>query len=268
MAKTYACDELIICEKQPSWLVNNNDRLLDEDIKQIILFFVVFSPCQQYCTQGRTLQFYGWKEKPWSTNKYLKSKLDSAAFSDKRRWFICVDEIPKMVDAVRKTNLEEGFYQHRDAERVAFFKSEDSEYMSLFYHIRCALAHGRFALFEEDTSKDVVIIMENGVNKGKGFQVKARMVLRKSTLIKWMDIIKQGPAESEKTYYKEVYEALLENKKLRIKDMARMYDETEYVIQKAIKKLKQWNVVSYQNHGSNSWWEVNVFNAETFFKKL
>lgn len=140
--------------------------------------------------------------------------------------------------------------------------------MSLFHHIRCALAHGRIAMFEEQGTEDIVFVMENGSDSGADFQVKARMVLRKSTLLKWIDIITKGPQEPEKTYYKEVYEALLSNKKLRIKDLVSMFEESEYAINKAIAFLKQWNVISYQNHGKNGWWEVNVSNANLCFDQL
>ena len=67
------------------------------------------------------------------------------------------------------------------------------------------LAHGRIAMFEEQGTEDIVFVMENGIDSGADFQVKARMVLRKSTLLKWIDIITKGPQEPEKTYYKEVY---------------------------------------------------------------
>lgn len=267
--KKLSREEQVISPKHPKWLDTIvADRHCDNDLYKIILFFVIFSPCPKYCTQGRTLQFYNWKDKPWSTNKYLKDKLDSGVFSDKKKHFQCADQIPKLVDAVRKADLGDDFYLHREIERVAFTSTESSEYMSLFHHIRCALAHGRIAMFEDQGTADVIFVMENGIDSGADFQVKARMVLRKSTLLKWIDIITKGPQEPEKTYYKEVYEALLSNKKLRIKDLVSMFEESEYAINKAIAFLKQWNVISYQNHGKNGWWEVNVSNANLCFDQL
>ena len=265
--KKLSPEEQVISSKHPEWLdAFVADCHFDNDLYKIILFFVIFSPCPKYCTQGRTLQFYKWKDKPWSTNKYLKDKLDSGVFSDKKKYFQCADHIIDLVDAVRKADLEEDFYLHREIERVAFFNLEKNEYMSLFHHIRCALAHGRIAMFEEQDTDDMIFVMENGSDSGVVFQVKARMVLRKSTLIKWIDIITNGPQEPENTYFKEVYEALLKNKKLRIKDLTCMFEESEYAINKAISFLKQRNIISYQNHGKNSWWEVNVSNADLCFE--
>ena len=69
------------------------------------------------------------------------------------------------------------------------------------------LAHGRIAMFEEQGTEDIVFVMENGIDSGADFQVKARMVLRKSTLLKWIDIITKGPQEPEKTYYHQQWPA-------------------------------------------------------------
>jgi hypothetical protein len=149
-------DEMIITSKHPEWLDTLvADRHCNDKLYKIILFFVIFSPCSKYCTQGRTLQFYNWKEKPWSTNRYLKSRLDDGVFTDRRNYFRCAEKISSLLEDFRKTDLGDNFYLHRAVERVAFTKVESSEYMSLFYHIRCALAHGRIAMFEDAATKDM-----------------------------------------------------------------------------------------------------------------
>ncbi len=154
-------DEMIITSKHPEWLDTLvADRHCNDKLYKIILFFVIFSPCSKYCTQGRTLQFYNWKEKPWSTNRYLKSRLDDGVFTDRRNYFRCAEKISSLIEDFRKTDLGDNFYLHRAVERVAFTKVESSEYMSLFYHIRCALAHGRIAMFEDAATKDKPIYDE------------------------------------------------------------------------------------------------------------
>lgn len=260
-------DEMIITSKHPEWLDTLvADRHCNDKLYKIILFFVIFSPCSKYCTQGRTLQFYNWKEKPWSTNRYLKSRLDDGVFTDRRNYFRCAEKISSLIEDFRKTDLGDNFYLHRAVERVAFTKVESSEYMSLFYHIRCALAHGRIAMFEDAATKDIVFVMENGIENGAGFWVKARMILREITLLRWIDIITAGPKEGEKDYHYEIYEALLNNKKLRKKDLVVMFNESEYAINKAIDSLKKAEILAYQNHGKNSWWEINITNAQAYFK--
>lgn len=190
-------EQMVLTPKQPQWLDKTiPDRFCDEGLYKIMLFFVLFSPCERYCTQGRTLQFYDWKDKPWTPSKYLKDKLDSDVFIDKKKYFRAAPKIEDLVEAVCTAKLEGDFYLNREIERVAFVNSERNEYMSLFYHIRCALAHGRIAIYEDD-AEDVWYVMENGSKKGSEFQVKARMVLRRSTLLRWIDIITAGPQELE-----------------------------------------------------------------------
>lgn len=107
-------EELVISPKHPKWLdtfVANSH--FDNNLYKIILFFVIFSPCPKYCTQGRTLQFYNWNDKPWSTNKYLKDKLDDGVFTNKRNYFRCVDNTSIFSAALRKANLDGDFYLHR-----------------------------------------------------------------------------------------------------------------------------------------------------------
>lgn len=267
--KKLSKEEMVISPKHPEWLDTiTPNRCYDENLYKVILFFVLFSPCPKYCTQGRTLQFYHWNEKPWSTNRYLKNKLDAGVFTDKKKYFRCVDNASTFSAALRKANLDGGFYLHREIERVAFTKVESSEYMSLFHHIRCALAHGRIAIFEDAETKDIVFVMENGVESGTGFHVKARIILRESTLLRWIDIITAGPQEDEKNYHYEIYKAFLDNKKIRKKDLVTMFNESEYAINRAIDFLKKANILSYQNHGKNSWWEVNITNAQRYFESI
>jgi hypothetical protein len=63
--------------------------------------------------------------------------------------------------------------------------------MAVFYHIRNALAHGRLAMYKY--GKDIIFVLEDGIKSGDRFQVRSRMVLKKSTLLKWIDILESGP---------------------------------------------------------------------------
>lgn len=261
-------ENLILTQKHPIWLdtkISNN--AFDEDLFQIILFYVFYSPCPKYSTQGRTLQYYNWSDKPWKTNRYLKDKLNGNLFGEKRKYFRAASQISKLPEAFQKAELEECFYAQREKERVAFLNCESSEYMSLFHHIRCALAHGRIAMYEDSKNHDIIFVMENGCEKGKDFQVKARMVLRKSTLLRWRKIITDGPQEPENDYRREVFQALLENNHLSRKDLISMFRESEYVIDKTLAYLKKSHLIVYQNHGKNSWWDVYADNAKKCFTK-
>lgn len=69
-------ENFVMTEKHPTWLA---DHPIIEQERSVFLqlteFFVFYSPLPRLSAQGKTLQFYGWKEKPWSTNRYLKDLL-------------------------------------------------------------------------------------------------------------------------------------------------------------------------------------------------
>lgn len=261
-------DNLVLTQKHPAWLdAEISNSAFNEDLFQIILFYVIYSPCPKYSTQGRTLQYYKWNDKPWKTNRYLKDKLNGDLFRGKNKYFRAVSQISQLAESFRKSELEKCFYSHRETERVAFLNCENNEYISLFHHIRCALAHGRIAMYEDAENHDIIFVMENGCEKGKDFLVKARMVLRKSTLLRWIKIITDGPQEPEKDYRREVFQALLKKNHLRRKDLISMFQESEYVINKALEYLRKSHLIVYQNHGKNSWWDVYTGNVEKYFAK-
>lgn len=77
------------------------------------------------------------------------------------------------------------------------FKGRYNEFLSICYHIRNSFAHGRLAMYDYENGKDIVFVLEDGVKKNGEFQVRSRMVLKKSTLLKWMNILKAGKFSSE-----------------------------------------------------------------------
>ena len=101
----------------------------------------------------------------------------------------------------KKLNLDEYFYENVDDQRMAFVKvnskGNTSKYMSLFYHIRNALAHGRFA-FKTDTLERFVFIFEDGTvtSDGKEFDLTARGVIRLNSLVLAINTIQKGPGKT------------------------------------------------------------------------
>lgn len=94
-----------------------------------------------------------------------------------------------MKDTFQRANMKRGFHKQRKIERIAIYKPKRyNEFLSICYHIRNALAHGRLAMFPE-AGGDVVFVLEDGVKKPDKFQVRSRMILKKSTLLRWIEII-------------------------------------------------------------------------------
>ena len=63
----------------------------------------------------------------------------------------------------------------------------------MFYAIRCAFAHGSFAIHKYKNQTYYVL-----ENKDNGV-LKARMVLKEETLIKWIEIVETLPKAKTKT---------------------------------------------------------------------
>lgn len=200
MSESAKDNQRVFTELHPKWLDDEVEKeCFDEDFRRIILFYVFFSPCAKYSTQGRTLKYYGWKEKPWTPNQYLKEKLSKNIFGEKEKNFRHAQRLEKFKKDLAELSLEDDFYQNLETERVAMMSigGEGAAYMNLFAHIRCALAHGRVAVYKDKQSSDYFLAMENGKGKKGKFQVRARMVLRKKTLLNWIDIIQTGPDKEE-----------------------------------------------------------------------
>lgn len=180
----------------PSWIKSEKvEKLSSSGLEKILLFFVVFCPCEKYATQQRTLSYHGWKAKPWSPSGYLKDTLDNAAMGLflKNRRMVSWREFKQTWNS---SELGEKQWYSKGIELAICSKVEDSIYMTIFYHIRCALAHGRFMITRRNGEN--FFAFENGVTKDKRFYVKAWIVLKEATLLEWIKIIERGPNRSMK----------------------------------------------------------------------
>lgn len=65
---------------------------------------------------------------------------------------------------------------------------ESNKHLDLLHHIRNSFAHGRFTAKKIPRKDDYMILMED-VNETCGCcKVTARIAIKKSTLLKWIDI--------------------------------------------------------------------------------
>ncbi len=238
-------------ELHPAWL----DTLVpeqyeDQGLFDIILFFVFHSPCVGQSARCIPLSQYGWKEKPWYSPKYLKKPLDDIIFGNKTKVFIASTR-KDFCAAISGQDFGENYYNHRDDTRIAVVDTCQNEYMSLFYHIRNSLAHGRIAMYEAHNS-DIVFVMEDGAEiKGTNqFEVTARILIPKSTLIKLINFLKNPPPLSD--YSEDILTAISQGKCTKHEVMEELnIDETTWDI--TIHKLKSIGSVRYDK---NKWIKV------------
>lgn len=248
--------------KDPSW-INSKDteKHGTESLANIMLFYVVFCPCKQYATQKRTLEYYKWKRKPWTSNRYLKAELNQVAtksFQNQRKmteWYNVKNELDGL------SRADEHWFGSR-SEFAVYSNVETSDYMSLFYHIRCALAHGRFLIMDHSGHK--FYAFENGIIKGKRFFVKARIVLKEETLLGWIRIITNGPQKNEIVDSFAVIEAMNNNPSVTEQQLIKLLQISEMDLREIINELKFSVDLVYErsSFGKPGIWKFNMQKYE------
>ncbi len=187
---------VVYSQRNPQWLERiAPDRFNDVDLFRIVVFFVFHSPCASQSSMSISLSEYGW-DKPWKKPYYLNKQLRQAAsnydllFSSKG--------YNEMETALEKADLKESFPSDFSRERICAVDNQKNQFMSVFYHIRNAFAHGRLNMVDVDG--DCVFILEDVQpnKKEEKLKVSARMIIKKSTLLRWIDIIEGGRTEYQK----------------------------------------------------------------------
>ncbi|MEE1126083.1 MAG: hypothetical protein U0L18_09160 [Acutalibacteraceae bacterium] len=183
----------IITEFNPPWLeFIPPERFNNHDLYRIVTFFVFHSPCAQLSAMSHSLIDYGW-DSPWRKPQYLQKKLKNA--STNPDLIFSSQTIDDMRQALSNSNLLDDFPLNIEVERIAIYNNKKNQFMSIFYHLRNAFAHGRLNMFPLENEKDDYIFAFEDVKIGKTKKVTARMILRKSTLLKWINIIEKGYQE-------------------------------------------------------------------------
>ncbi len=183
----------ILTEQNPKW-INwiAPDSFNDKDLFRIVIFFVFHSPCENLSSMRKSLLEYGWTS-PWKKPYYLNKQLRQV--TSNYDLLFSVKSYDEMDTALEKADLKEMFPSDFSHERICIYDKEKNQFLSVFYHIRNAFAHCRLNMVEVD--RECVFILEDVVPNKKNNQLKvsARMILRKSTLIKWIDLIENGECE-------------------------------------------------------------------------
>lgn len=199
---------------KPGW-VNSNlpDKFYkDTDYLKIIGFFVIHAFRPNRSSKGKTLKDYKWPKHVWkntaevglkdvllySADLHLKNNtvdaVTRAPISDET--IVSVQKLDEMNQACNRAGLQGNFTRTRDVNRIAVYNSEGNIMLSIFDHIRNSFAHGRFAIYG-----DGMIALESGKivydreKKKQMFEIRARMLLRKETLMQWISIIEAGSLE-------------------------------------------------------------------------
>lgn len=180
--------------ESPEWLKEKQiTRKELEILKEILPFYVINTLQEGISYRGIGVTEYGWPDNIWNTGVLKEQLFHSANLTLNYNLFM-VERLEDMSNTCSQAHLDSNFYQYRDQERiVVYVDSRSNLVLSIFKHIRNSLAHGRFVLYP--VGDDFIFVMESVDHSRKDLVVKARMVLRASTLIRWMEIIRKGPED-------------------------------------------------------------------------
>ena len=110
---------------------------------------------------------------------------------------VSCQKLDEMSATCQKAGVQHDFTRTREKNRIAVYNSEGNIFLSVFDHIRNAFAHGRFTIYD-----DGMIAMESGKNvydrerQKNMLDVRARMLLKKETLLSWIVIIEAGELDA------------------------------------------------------------------------
>lgn len=231
--------------------------LEDSNWMRIVHFFLIESPCPGQSNRKNN-EIDKWAPAPWVGIRSLKTSLNQAIFSRRDVDVMLAVRSKKELEGIcKKLNLDEYFYENVDDQRMAFVKvnskGNTSKYMSLFYHIRNALAHGRFA-FKTDTLERFVFIFEDGTvtSDGKIFDLTARGVIRLNSLVLAINTIQKGPGKTvdiEEKILAAISDGI--NTKRKIKDELGITDKDWFTYSQVLKKegkieysQQKWSICS------------------------
>lgn len=180
--------------ENPDWIVKKDfSRKELEMLKEILPFYVINTLQESYSYRSLSITDYGWPDNIWNTG-VLKDQLFHVANLSLGYNLFVVDRLEDMSDACSNCHLGSDFYQYKNQERiVVYVNSRSNTILSIFKHLRNAFAHGRFVMYP--LGDDYMFALESVDHSRNVLNVKARMVLKASTLLKWMEIIRRGPQE-------------------------------------------------------------------------
>lgn len=161
------------------WNFNRTFSFKDEQFAKIYRFYVIETPVRDVSARGKTFKSLEINMK--SLNAALKRETPFL----KELWF---EPKQKEVESFCKT---EGILDKVDLSREIAIHTLNGKHCSgktdsLFYAIRCAFAHGSFDIHK--MNGDIYYILENR----DGGKLKARMILRQDTLLKWIEILESS----------------------------------------------------------------------------
>lgn len=251
-------EKLEYTDEKALWVKSLNDANIDDEIKRIIRFYVVETPVPHISARKKDMTEYGWPADVMKKKNFLETKmLHIAGLQYGKNLFTC-SKREEEKEMFNQAELGEMFFEKISENRIAMICNRKNIIGELLRHIRNAFAHCRVEIMKADETEFVVL--ENGQESGGRFEVKARMVLQKKTLIEWIDFIEKGASlEAQERKKKELEDenrilSIIKQNNVKIKadeirDRASMKRAQFKII---IGRLKSKGKIEYDSH-SRKW---------------
>lgn len=243
-------EKLEMTEFVPNWISDGDILNMDEDTRKIIYFFVAETPCKNESARGKTLSQYGWEnDDPPKEGNFEEGLFEIAGLTKENLFFESKRE--KMKERFNETGMTGAFYEKLGGNFIVSLVNRN-RVLDIFRHIRNSIAHLRFDI--KNTELGTFFIFEDGAQNGKKFEVKARMILKKETLLKWIEWIKTGTEEVKKQIQEMDNKILEFVKNNSVQSMGEISEKLKYrknKVENAIKRLKEQNKIEYRNRKWN-----------------
>lgn len=175
------------------WIKSKDDLNFTENFSKIINFYVFGTPCEFTSSSGRSIRDRKWDRNTWKRPD-LRTYILSMAELKRGVSYAKAITLDEMADCAVVVGLSGNFQTIRDKNRVVFYSDKrTADILSIFFYIRCSFAHGRFEIYNDNNGETIYAI--EAIEKRKGITdciVKARMILKESTLILWANTIMGG----------------------------------------------------------------------------
>jgi len=165
-------------------------EIMNDDFSRILSFYLFHSPVRGLSAMSKELNDYGWHV-AWG--KEYKLNVQLKKLTNNEKLIFSVNAYSKMDDALTKADLLDKFPSNLSKERIAIYNIKKNQFISIFFHIRNSLAHGRFSIVNKN--REYIFVFEDVVKNNTDLskqKVSARMILKKNTLLKWMELIERG----------------------------------------------------------------------------
>lgn len=179
-------DEYIIVPSEEYWLKTKIGKdFYDDDYHRIIEFYVLHSPCRDSSYTPCTFESLGWKT-TWKSRRFRKAFDDVPNFveNDTFRFHDSKNHFEEMWEAAGWGE----FFSINGKEFAILVKAgESNRRMDILHHIRNSFAHGRFSVKKKNGEYYIYFEDVTRIHGIRGLVVNARICLKKSTLVTWLD---------------------------------------------------------------------------------